>query len=907
MEKKFKRMRYFDGLTLKEEDYKLDKQQHRRLQRLHNRYMHTWGIAEGLEVKAVTDSSMEVFVTEGVALDLVPKDPETDMEESISREILIYTGHPDNPIDLSEYSAGENIYITVSYECVPADRDLERGQGEEIHIWERGRISHDREKPTDRKKNIILARIVPREATEEERKIRRDADAIIDSTCIFDTDTDGSPLRVYAGPHARTLGLEKFIFKLGKEIAKMPFLTSFDKTDTGIELEVNSPSTKFTASMEVKGDLELNGELVWKEPGKVQSEFKVEGSILQVNSPGNEKWKVRDGGLEVYRGGPNEAPDARIVWSEAEKVWKLGTGNDLYAIAGGELWERLIKQKFCDTLPDNKYIHQHQGLYSSKGCVLRFDDNGDLSSNVDLAVNDFKLKWNSEGQDAGGVGWFKEKEFAESIRMEGPVLFGFNRGLLGISANGQKPVLSWHTFGEEALSKTGVGIGSAYPTEDKLDVDGSMRILGGSNPVRFTAAWTGFPDATINQAEISNDTTNYRTLMLVGNQSAGQGRKVAVWDRLDVNGFLYVNGSMQISQALIPSAGNANNGIIFPFDPGGGSGDGAWLKYYPRSGEICTFEIGTSNDRDDNISLIPSGNVGVGTLVPGEKLDVSGWTRIMSGTNPIRFTSSWSGFPDTAANQAEICNDTGTYKTLMIVGNKSGGQGRKVSIWDRLDVNGSLQVNGNIKVDGAIIPGAGNSESKGIMFPKDPCGGSGDAAWIKYYSDPRRGGGENMTLEIGIANDSNLELVRERYWKSYCSWCSSPTNNRYGCGRWQYVERWVQGTTGDRLRLYASGGVYVNGGFYYSSSREYKENISKLCQITAQDALEGLEPVEFNFKGDSGRRTIGFIAENVPDIFTAHDKKAINPLEIIAVLVSEVKEQEHALAQLKKQVAALKQ
>jgi hypothetical protein len=69
--------------------------------------------------------------------------------------------------------------------------------------------------------------------------------------------------------------------------------------------------------------------------------------------------------------------------------------------------------------------------------------------------------------------------------------------------------------------------------------------------------------------------------------------------------------------------------------------------------------------------------------------------------NPLRFTNAWSAFPDKATNQAEICNDTGDYKTLMIVGNRSAGLlgpglGRRVSVWDRLDVNGTLQVTGKI-------------------------------------------------------------------------------------------------------------------------------------------------------------------------------------------------------------------
>ena len=57
--------------------------------------------------------------------------------------------------------------------------------------------------------------------------------------------------------------------------------------------------------------------------------------------------------------------------------------------------------------------------------------------------------------------------------------------------------------------------------------------------------------------------------------------------------------------------------------------------------------------------------------------------------NPL-VEPQWSGTPDRVTNVAEICNDTGNYKTLMIVGNKSAGLGRRVSVWDRLEVNGTL-------------------------------------------------------------------------------------------------------------------------------------------------------------------------------------------------------------------------
>jgi hypothetical protein len=93
---------------------------------------------------------------------------------------------------------------------------------------------------------------------------------------------------------------------------------------------------------------------------------------------------------------------------------------------------------------------------------------------------------------------------------------------------------------------------------------------------------------------------------------------------------LDVNGSMRVTGSITPSAGNSeNNGIMFPKDPGGGSGDAAWIRYYARSGESCTLEMGISNDGDDHIALMPSnGNVGIGTNTPGYKLDVNGGIRV---------------------------------------------------------------------------------------------------------------------------------------------------------------------------------------------------------------------------------------------------------------------------------------
>jgi len=99
------------------------------------------------------------------------------------------------------------------------------------------------------------------------------------------------------------------------------------------------------------------------------------------------------------------------------------------------------------------------------------------------------------------------------------------------------------------------------------------------------------------------------------------------------------------------------------------------------------------------------GNVGIGATTPADKLDVAGNMRMLTGSNAIRFTSQWSAFPDGAGvtNQAEISNDTSNYKTLMIVGNKSNdGKTRRVSVWDRLEVNGSQALTGGLNVGGDL-------------------------------------------------------------------------------------------------------------------------------------------------------------------------------------------------------------
>jgi hypothetical protein len=149
---------------------------------------------------------------------------------------------------------------------------------------------------------------------------------------------------------------------------------------------------------------------------------------------------------------------------------------------------------------------------------------------------------------------------------------------------------------------------------------GGVRVPAGSAPVAdvCTAALL-FETAANTEIAVHDANTRLASLLFYEGEGLNRitiGRDMG-WGRIS---------QVLFAGAITPSAGNADNaGIMFPRDPGGGGGDAAWIRYYPRAGtEACTLELGISNDGDDHIALMSSGNVGIGTQTPGSKLHVIG-------------------------------------------------------------------------------------------------------------------------------------------------------------------------------------------------------------------------------------------------------------------------------------------
>ena len=534
--------------------------------------------------------------------------------------------------------------------------------------------------------------------------------------------------------------------------------------------------------------------------------------------------------------------------------------------------------------------------------------------------------------------------------------------------------------------------------------------------------------------------------------------------KLDVNGNLAVTGNVAstgtlvVTGAITPSAGNTETkGIMFPKDPFGGGGDAAWIRYYARSGEACTLEIGIANDADDHIALMPNaGNVGIGTNTPKAKLDINGNLAVagvtaLSSTLAVTGATTLSGALNVTAattlsgsltvNNAFYAGNSDLYFTktdhthtgfgntegyaaienakdcsaLMILG-RSVNKLRTVKLWDYLQVNGNmdvtgvvalsqtlavtgaatlasnLTVNGNIGigtitpgakldveggaflgyetslsnfgvllksgfyqgvdpivgdvpdtthpwthlitsrhsnvennhqlqiaatfasndklyfrkiaatlaeadnpvwnelatrganvfsgnqlvVNGAITPSAGNTETNGIMFPKDPFGGGGDAAWIRYYARS----GEACTLEIGIANDADdhialmpsgnvgIGTTTPTQAKLVVMGTASSTLNGYG-----YTNR--NGASATNTNTTANYSIFANdriaaSEFNAFSDERIKISLGRSDNATDLQTLLGIEITDYHYKdvigkGDAPHKKV--IAQQVEQVF----------------------------------------
>lgn len=139
-----KRLRYFDRQFLREPDFTAEQEYHLRMRRLHNRTLHTWGIAEGLALSAPS-GARQVTVSAGSAID------------SAGREIVLSANTP--TVDLSD-RAGKTLFVTIAYAEQEDDARTEGGVTGFSRTREAPRIGVREDSPSPPGVELILGRVV---------------------------------------------------------------------------------------------------------------------------------------------------------------------------------------------------------------------------------------------------------------------------------------------------------------------------------------------------------------------------------------------------------------------------------------------------------------------------------------------------------------------------------------------------------------------------------------------------------------------------------------------------------------------------------------------------------------------------------------------------------------------------
>lgn len=136
------------------------------------------------------------------------------------------------------------------------------------------------------------------------------------------------------------------------------------------------------------------------------------------------------------------------------------------------------------------------------------------------------------------------------------------------------------------------------------------------------------------------------------------------------------------------------------------------------------------------------------------------------GLNLDRYTDWDTGSFDSLGGGAAIVNDSGTYKALMILGNRSAGGNRIIKMWDRLEVSGSISASSSVDVGGSVTL-TSSANGLGInLGGRVGYIGSRNTSWLHYQSPTDAHyfygtitAASNITAYSDIRVKKNLEII----------------------------------------------------------------------------------------------------------------------------------------------------
>ncbi len=139
-----KRLHYFNSQFLDATDFTDEQNYHVDMRRLHNRYLHTWGVADGFEVTFESGGS-SVRVGAGTAID------------GNGREVVL---DADQTVELADHPANADVYVSIRYREQESDPTEETGAAGNTRWTEEPEIEHTESKPAATGARVLLAKVV---------------------------------------------------------------------------------------------------------------------------------------------------------------------------------------------------------------------------------------------------------------------------------------------------------------------------------------------------------------------------------------------------------------------------------------------------------------------------------------------------------------------------------------------------------------------------------------------------------------------------------------------------------------------------------------------------------------------------------------------------------------------------
>jgi len=506
--------------------------------------------------------------------------------------------------------------------------------------------------------------------------------------------------------------------------------------------------------------------------------------------------------------------------------------------------------------------------------VARLDANNNFTGTNGLNDADLRLRVNSNIYH--GLGWYGGSKTFGGAAPDGPVLFGYNGGALGLTSVGHTE-LFWNHLG------VGIGPGFTSP-QDLLHVQSptDVRVWAETTNAGFAgfltknslAGWFMGVDYGTSWFLEENFPQTRIPLVVTSGGNVGIGTN-------NPGTSLEVNGGIRARGGPPGAFGFSNNGYAFngigDTDSGMFSSDNGQIEFYNNSVEAMRIMngnvgIGATNPAAKldvrggsiltdsvlgfgNVQQAPSpsstylaspatntlalytasleqlrvasnGNVGIGTVNPGTKLDVRGGGVLTD--NFFGFSSVQQGAVPVSTYIGAPAGDTLSFYTAST---------------ERLRVSAA----GNVGI-GASNPQAGlhvnNSMPTTAMIESAYTAGT----WLNLQNDA---GGRNWGLiSTGSGNgegpgqflvrDNNLAAVR----------MIIQTNGNVGIG-----------TITPTNRLHVAGGVSATD-FVTTSDRNAKENFAAVNPRQVLDKVAALPITTWNFKELSDGRHMGPVAQD---------------------------------------------